>query len=80
MSGLDVLAGGTGLSRSTLVELAEKARANAARLNGCRDHVFQPIAPAAPLRTRYRCSRCEGEVDSHAHHWYELGREHASRL
>lgn len=72
-NGVGVMSELTGLPRTTVQELADKARENIARLNACERHQFEPIGPVQPLRTRYRCAKCGGEVDSHARHWYERG-------
>lgn len=66
--------------------LLAEVRENLSRLNDCTDHKFvviiKPLAPGEcpprmpGLGTRYRCSRCQGEVDGMARHWYEKGRTH----
>jgi hypothetical protein len=77
--GTKVMAAVTGLSRDTITELAQKARDNVARLHACVDHVFEPTGPLHPIRQRYRCKHCGGEVDSSAYRWYAQGREHEAR-
>ncbi len=64
-------------------ELMLAVRANHGRLNGCLRHEFAPapvkpgsVASRTPLVLRYRCAACGGEVDAHAHYWYQRGREH----
>lgn len=67
-------------------KLLAEVRENMARLNDCTDHQFGPIPkilapgecpPRMPgLGQRYRCTRCMGEVDGIARHWYEKGRSH----
>lgn len=75
--GIKVMSELTGLSRETVLDIAAGVRANIAKLSACSLHTFEPIAPAQPLRTRYRCTSCGGEIDSSAYRWYQLGRAHA---
>lgn len=77
--GVGVMADLTGLSRQSMVDLAAEVKANSERLNSCPYHEFAPIqmaqgVPMAPLRQRYRCIECGGEVDRHAWYWFEQGR------
>lgn len=72
--GPGVMADLTGLSRQSMVELAEQVKANNALLNACAYHDFSPILPRVPLRQRYRCVNCGGEVDHHAWYWHQQGR------
>jgi hypothetical protein len=60
-------------------ELLAQVQANAARLRDCPRHTFERLPGSQPLRHRYRCTNCEGEVDGHAHFWYEIGREHGKK-
>ena len=55
---------------------------NLARLDGCAGpHDFQLLASRGETgtRIRYRCGRCGGEVNSHAHGWYTRGLLHGLR-
>lgn len=71
---LDKLGALSGLGRQTMLEIAEQVKANHARLNGCARHEFALIPGGAPLRQKYRCTLCGGEVDHHAWYWHEQGR------
>lgn len=71
---LDTLGALTGLNRATMEELAAQVKANNAKLNACRWHDFAPIPPMQPLRQRYRCEHCGGEIDAHAYYWHQQGR------
>lgn len=69
----------TGLSRQSIADLAAEAKANVERLSACPYHEFAPVqmapgVPMAPLRQRYRCIECGGEIDRHAWHWFQEGR------
>lgn len=66
----------SGLSQDEVQGIAEQVRANVKRLNACADHAFEPIGARQPLRQRYRCQHCSGEVDAHAYTWYMRGRAH----
>ena len=76
---VDKLAQAAGLTRPTLLAIAEKAKANVATLRACPSHEFAEVAGATPLAAKYHCSRCGGEVDAHAYHWYQMGRQHATK-
>lgn len=73
-NGVGVMADLTGLSRKTIQEIAEEAKANQARLASCPYHDFSPILPRRTLGQKYRCIECGGEVDAHAYHWFQEGR------
>lgn len=80
--GVGVMADLTGLSRQSMADLAAEVKANSERLNSCPYHEFAPIqmapgVPMAPLRQRYRCVECAGEVDRNAWYWFEQGRRAA---
>lgn len=77
--GVGVMADLTGLSCAPMAALAAEVKANSERLNACPYHEFAPIqmapgVPMAPLRQRYRCIECCGEIDRHAWYWFEQGR------
>lgn len=76
---IEALSRVSGLSQADVLEIAEKARANVRRLNACTDHAFSPTGAASPLRQRYRCEHCAGEVDASAYTWYMRGREHEAK-
>lgn len=75
---VDTLAGLTGLSRPTLLELWEKAQANRAVLDACPRHAFErDVGPNGPrLGDKWRCVACGGTADSSAVSWYEQGLKH----
>jgi hypothetical protein len=73
-SALDVLGDLSGLSKPALNEILEQVRANQALLNACARHEFEQVLPVVPLRQKYRCKRCGGEVDHHAWYWHQQGR------
>lgn len=59
-------------------EILAQVRANMAKLDGCSGpHDFQPITEQK-FFCRYRCTKCQGEVDSHAKIWYAKGLKHAA--
>lgn len=73
-NGIGLMADLTGLARESVVEIAERVRANHEALESCSYHEFSPILPRVPTRQRYRCIHCGGEVDYHAWYWHEKGR------
>lgn len=75
--GLAVLGEMAGLSRSAAQDMLAQVKANSERLNGCTRHDFAPIPPLRTLGQRYRCEHCGGEIDAHAYHWHQIGRESA---
>lgn len=76
--GVGVISDLTGMPRDRLQKLAEVVKANHAALSSCAYHEFDPMAPVWPpslsMKQKYRCRRCGGEIDSHAHYWHEQGR------
>jgi hypothetical protein len=74
--GTKAMAAVTGMPRDEIVKLAQIARENVAKLSVCTGHAFEAIGPIQPLRTRYRCANCGGDVDSSAYRWYTQGRAH----
>jgi hypothetical protein len=74
---VDHLARATGIPRPELLAIWDKQKANQRALDGCAGpHEFDLIQPSQPLRNRFRCSLCSGEVDAVAFRWYEHGRIH----
>lgn len=74
---LDTLSAATGLTRSTMLELAAQVKANVARLNACPWHDFEPVSGSKVVfgqPAKYRCRQCAGEIDRHAFYWHEQGR------
>jgi hypothetical protein len=74
---LDTLSGMTGLTKADMQGILANVRANLARLDTCAVHRFEAIEPDRVM-SRYRCTHCKGEVDSHAAHWYARGMAHAN--
>lgn len=72
--GVGVMSDLTGLSRQSITDIAAEVKANRDRLESCPYHEFSPILPRVPIRQRYRCIECGGEVDSLAYYWHEQGR------
>jgi hypothetical protein len=60
-------------------KIAAEAMENSRRLDSCAQHDFAKIEPWQPLRGRWRCRNCQGEIDNHVHHWFEIGKRMASR-
>ena len=58
--------------------LWEQVKRNRRILDSCDTHSFELLGPKdqSPFWRRYRCSRCGGDVDAHARHWYNLGFQH----
>lgn len=75
-NGAAMLADLAGTTVTDVQKLAEKVRQDIAKLEACERHRFEPIGPIQPLRTRYLCLVCGGQVDSHAVYWYERGLVH----
>ncbi|WP_431023812.1 hypothetical protein [Halomonas sp. H5] len=78
-NGVGVLSDLTGLPREEVQSIAERVKANLARLEACPYHEFEAIAASEAglrlsRRPRYRCRHCGGEIDSTAYHWHEMGR------
>jgi hypothetical protein len=79
----------TGISVKVQDEIFEQVKVNHAKLNSCVAHDFSICivrrtketvtnpTPEQRFGAKWRCSRCGGEVDCHAKHWYELGMKHA---
>jgi hypothetical protein len=59
---------------SRVSEIFAQVKENHRKLAECDCHTFIDITPDKPLGKKYRCTACTGEVDSHAHYWYEKGR------
>lgn len=68
-----VLVAMSGLPTKEVDKVWEEVKANHAKLDGCPIHEFELLLPTQPLRHRYRCKRCGGEIKGDAHHWYERG-------
>lgn len=78
MMGAEVLGKLSGLSADDIKNIAAQVKINHEALTACAGHAFAVI-DSTKLMPRYRCANCGGEVDSHAAHWYQRGREHAGK-
>lgn len=67
----------SGIPRSEVSEIFEKVKRNHQQLAGCDHHIFTDITPDKLLNKKYRCGRCQGEIDSQAYYWFTKGQEHA---
>ncbi len=57
-----------------------QVQANRAALEGCAGpHDFSESLQPGRLGGKWRCTRCGGEVDFHARHWYQAGLKHGVR-
>ena len=63
----------TGLTCGDMEALLAEVRANHAKLESCEYHEFELIG-GGPLKQRYRCMNCMGEIDAIAYRWHEIGR------
>lgn len=67
-------------TRALLKETIEQVKANTERLNNCTGshHIFARIDPST-LFSKWRCTVCDGEVDTHGAHWYQKGLDHGRK-
>lgn len=79
VDGVEVLSSMSGLSKDTVKDLWEQAKANRIRLNGCSLHDFSERAGRREVMDDYICTKCRGRVSSELKHWYEKGLEHGRR-
>lgn len=71
----------SGLSEKTIDEIWEQVKANSARLASCRNpHTFVALETSGSIVRRWRCTRCNGEIDAINKIWYEKGLEHGRKL
>ena len=70
----DALGKVSGMSEKTMNDIAAQVQENHRRLNGCVRHEFERMEPWQPLRGRYWCKHCHGEIDAVAFHWWTIGR------
>lgn len=73
----DTLSRVSGIPRDEMNETWVTVKRNHQRLAECGHHIFKDITPDKPLGKKYRCSRCQGEVDSQAYYWFTKGQEQA---
>ena len=77
MDSVDTISKATGIPRQDMLDIWERVKKNSAALEGCLGrHEFRAVDPTKKFGGRYRCSKCHGEVDSTAHHWYTIGLTH----
>jgi hypothetical protein len=57
--------------------IAGQVKANAARLDECRQHDFVATAKDV-LTTQYQCTHCLGQITGFAYRWYMRGRAHGA--
>lgn len=73
--GVDKISEMSGLPRDALLALWESVKANQAKLDACPGHDFGEVIPVR-MGAYYRCRHCDGKVDGHAVHWFNLGVAH----
>ena len=68
------------MNRVEAKQLLAEVRANHKRLTECTAHAFEGEEKTAwyssskiAMFKYYVCKNCGGRVDSHAHHWFEVG-------
>ena len=65
------------ISKEEASKIYEEVKENQRRLKSCEGpHDFHPVDPEEKIRRRYRCSKCQGEVDTVACSWYREGLKH----
>ncbi len=65
------------LSREEMQQIILDVRANQAKLDGCRRHVFEDTGKRR-IGALYQCRNCGGEANSEKVHWYEMGLKHSA--
>ncbi len=66
----------SGIKREESLRIFEQVKANRRALDACDGpHDFAGVDEGRPGRD-YRCKKCNGKVDVHAHYWYEQGLKH----
>lgn len=67
----------SGLQQRDIKQTWEKVKVNRELLDGCEYHNFSiDLLPEKAMGKRWRCTNCEGEVNSENKYWYELGIKH----
>lgn len=60
--------------------IIEAVNENIKRLDSCKGpHSFHDITPDRQLGKRFRCYKCQGEVDIISKRWYEAGLLHGAK-
>ena len=65
-----------------MLALWEDVKANHRALEACvgpHDFTQMPAEARRSASPRFKCGKCAGVVDNHAHHWYKLGLKHGGR-
>lgn len=76
-NGLEKLAELTGVSRDTMMAVAQQVKENHRKLNSCSYHEFElmPGFTETDLKRKYACQHCAGTIDGSAYFWHEKGRQ-----
>lgn len=74
---LQVLSNLTGVTKKEVLSIWEQVKANKARLDECNLHNFVQIDNR--LGSKWRCDKCQGEVDASAVLWYQKGLNHSNQ-
>lgn len=68
------------MSKVDAKAIIASVQANTKALKECAGpHNFVQLFPNQPLRSRFRCSLCGGEVNVSAYLWYKNGLEHGAK-
>jgi len=84
MNGLDVLSNVSRVSKEELKDIWKNVKKNHELLESCSKHDFQLIDEKRNDQYqgrcfKYRCTRCQGELDSINVSWYKKGLEHSKQ-
>lgn len=73
---VSVMSGISGISKTDTRQILDRVIENNKKLDSCSKHDFKPIGQKKIVGNRYKCTNCEGEVDSINASWYNKGLEH----
>jgi len=74
MKGLDVLAKLSGIPENEVSVIYKNVMDNQKKLESCKRHDFSiDTVPHTTINKTWKCTQCEGKVNSSAKMWYELG-------
>lgn len=74
MKGLDVLAKLFGIPENEVSVIYKNVMDNQKKLESCKRHDFSiDTVPHTTINKTWKCTQCEGNVNSSAKMWYELG-------
>jgi hypothetical protein len=74
MKGLDVLAKLSGIPENEVSVIYKNVMDNQKKLESCKRHDFSiDTVPHTTINKTLKCTQCEGNVNSSAKMWYELG-------